>query len=205
MTLAVDGQFRYTRYTYEEVFSMLISHSGRTGVEVLHADQEKQGRLIQIHVDIANPEESAKPESGEEENEEERLVGDRVAVLLGRSSDWYKYRLNVYAEAFEGVQWIIAGTHDTCVSVPVWCVEQEKLYRAYETRISFNDLQHTYQKLRYTAFGHRLILGGMICNLPEAKEVAVSLKRSARYALEADVKKHIHRKKGRPLKLSLAT
>ena len=188
MTLAVDGQFRYTRYTYEEVFSLLISRSARTGVDVKHADAQEQGRLITIHAKIQDGKGGV-------------LEGERVAVLLGRSSDWYKYRLNVYAQQFAGVQWIIAGTHDTCVSVPVWSVEEEKLYEPYQTRISFADLLTKYETLRHTAFGHRLVLGGMICNLPEAHAVAKTLKRSARFALEADVRKHIHMKKGRPLKL----
>lgn len=187
MTLAVDQQFRYTRYTWQETFSLLINRSKRTGVQVLHAAPH-QGRRITIHIDMQT----------EEGN---RLSGDRVAVLLGRSSDWYKYRLNVYAEQFEGIQWIVAGTHDTCVSVPVWCVEEEKLYNAHETRISFTDLLQKYDRLRFTEFGHKLILGGMICNIPEAKTVAATLKRSARFALEADVRKHTHRKKGRPLHL----
>ena len=192
MTLAVDGQFRYTRYSYEEVFSLLISRSGRTGVSVKHADAEQQGRLITVHAKLKDEDGKMLP------------AEDRLAVLLGRSSDWYKYRLNVYAQQFAGVQWIICGTHDTCVSVPVWCVEEEKLYESYQTRISFNDLLSKYDTLRHTAFGHRLVLGGMICNLPEAHAVAKTLKRSARFALEADVKKHIHMKKGRPLKLGNA-
>jgi hypothetical protein len=192
MGLAVDGQFRYTKYTYEEVFSLLISRAARTGVDVKYADAG-QGRLITIHARLKGGDEDA--------GGEEWIEDDRVAVVLGRSSDWYKYRLNVYAQKFAGVQWIVAGTHDTCVPVPVWCVEDERLYSAYETRISFNDLLQKYEQLRYTAFGHRLILGGMICNLPEAREVAKTLKKSARYALEADVRKHTHMKKGRPLKL----
>ena len=186
MTLAVDEKFRYTRYSYAEVFSLLISRSRHTGVAVVHAAPH-QGRRITIHVDIVD-------EQGE------RLVGDRVAVVLGRSSDWYRHRLNVYAE-FEGVQWVVAGTHDSCLSIPVWCVEEEHLYKLHETRIPLSDLLDN-ERLRHTEFGHKLLFGGMMCNLPEAKQVAAKLKRTARFQLERDVRLHTHRKRGQQLKIS---
>ncbi len=201
MTLAPDKEgFRYTRYRWEEVFSLLIERSERTGVSVIHAAPE-QGRRITIHIDL--PVENNESEQLVEDQKEEnggRMVGDRVAVLLGKSSDWYKYRLNVFARQ-EGIEWVVCGTHDTCVSVPVWSVEEERLYGAHETRIPFSDLLTRYQKLRRTSFGHNLMLGGMICNVPEAKEVALSYKRSFRYELQAEVRKHAHKRKGPQLKI----
>jgi hypothetical protein len=189
MTLAPDKQgFRYTRYRHDEVFSLLISRAQRTGVDVVHA-APTQGRRITIHARLQN-----------EQGEWAEAV--RVAVLLGRSSDWYRYRLNVYAVQFEGIEWIVCGTHDTCVPIPVWSVEEEKLYNKYETRIAFADLLTTHRKYWKTEFGHKLLLGGMICNLPEARQVALKLKKSARFALEAEVRKHAHRRKGPQLKLS---
>lgn len=192
MTLAPDEQsFRYTRYRWEEVFSMLVSREGRTGVQVAHAAPE-QGRRITITVDVLDPRD---PER------KLHLQGERVAVLLGRSSDWYKYRLNVYAVQVAQIAWIVCGTHDSCVSVPVWSVEEERLYDVYETRIAFADLLGQYRQYWGREFGHQLLLGGMICNLPEAREVARHLKKSARFALEAEVRRHTHKRKGPQLKL----
>jgi hypothetical protein len=196
MTLAPDKQtFRYTRYRWEEVFSQLVSREDRTGVKVEHAAPD-QGRRITLTIDILDPRDSEG-----DPKERHRLQGERVAVLLGRSSDWYKYRLNVYAVQRAQIAWIVCGTHDTCVNVPVWSVEEEKLYDVYETRIAFADLLGQYSRYWGSEFGHKLLLGGMICNLPEAKDVAKHLKKSARFALEAEVRRHAHRRKGPQLKL----
>ncbi|MBA2677519.1 MAG: hypothetical protein H0U76_03875 [Ktedonobacteraceae bacterium] len=187
MTLAPDKQgFRYTKYRWEEVFSLLISREKDTGISVIHAASE-QGRRITIECDLPW--------------RDTTLTGRRVAVLLGRSSDWYKYRLNVYAVQVQGIEWIICGTHDTCVNVPVWSVEEGKLYDVHETRIAFADLLGQYQRYWFTEFGHKLLLGGMYCNIPAAKEVALKLQKSARFALEAEVRRHAHRRKGPPLKI----
>lgn len=194
MTLTAGKEFKYTRYTYAEVFSLLIGRARRTGVSVLHA-APTQGRRVTVHVDITV---ESKNEKGE--RKKERMVGDRVAVVLGRSSDWYRHRLNVYAE-FEGVQWVVCGTHDSCLSIPVWSVEEERLYEAHETRIPFSDLL-TNTRLRHTEFGHKLLLGGMMCNLPEARQVAAELKRTARFQIERDVRMHTHRRRGQQLKIS---
>ena len=87
------------------------------------------------------------------------------------------------------------------MNVPVWSVEEEKLYDKHETRIAFADLLGKHKKYWFTEFGHKLLLGGMICNLPEAKEVVLQLKKSARYAMEAEIRKHAHKRKGPELKL----
>lgn len=182
MTLIGGAWFRYTRYSYEEVFSLLISRAGRTNVSVIHASPA-QGRRITIRYQ----------RDGHDE--------ERVAVILGRSSDWYRYRLNVFAE-FEGIQWVVAGTHDSCLGVPVWSVEEERLYQPYETCIPFSDLLAN-PRLTHTEFGHKLLFGGMMCGLSEARQVAAQvLKRSARFKLERDVKKFTHRRRGRQLRIS---
>ena len=182
MTLIGGEWFRYTRYSYEEVFSLLISRARRTQVSVVHASPA-QGRRITIRY------------------QRDRHDEERVAVILGRSSDWYKYRLNVYAE-FEGIQWVVAGTHDSCLGVPVWSVEQEQLYEPYETSVPFSDLL-TNPRLRHTEFGHKLLFGGMMCGLPEARQVAAEvLRRSARFQMERDVRQFTHRRRGRQLRIS---
>ena len=181
MTLTTDKHFRYTRYSYAEVFSLLISRSRRTKVFVEHASDE-QGRRITIHYQ----------RDGHDEY--------REAALLGRSSDWYRHRLNVYAE-LEGIQWVVAGTHDSCLPVPVWSVEEEKLYEPHETRVPFSELRSN-ERFRHTSFGHQLLLGGMMCNLPEARAAAAELKDTARFAMERNVRRYSHRRRGRQLKIS---
>ena len=182
MTLIGDEWFRYTRYSYEEVFSLLISRSRRTRVAVVHAAPH-QGRRITIRYQ----------RDGHDE--------ERVAVVLGRSSDWYKYRLNVFAE-FEGIQWVVAGTHDSCLGVPVWSVEEEKLYEPYQTSVPFSELL-TNPRFRHTEFGHKLLFGGMMCGLSEARQVAAkALKRSALFQMERDVRRSTHRRRGRQLRIS---
>lgn len=181
MTLPADYGFRSTRYSHGEVLSLLIERSHRTGVSVEEASPEQGRRLVVRY---------------QRDGHDER----RTAVVLGRSSDWYKYRLNVYAQ-FEGVQWVIAGTHDSCLSVPVWSVEEERLYEAYQTCIPLHVLMDE-KKLLHTSFGHKLLLGAKLCGLPEADMIAANLKRSAQFDLLIEVRQHTHRKRGRQLKIA---
>lgn len=181
MMLPADRGFRSTRYSHGEVLSLLIERSRRTHVSVEEASPEQGRRLVVRY---------------QRDGHDER----RTAVVLGRSSDWYKYRLNVYAQ-FEGVQWVVAGTHDSCLSVPVWSVEEERLYNPYETCIPLQTLREN-TKLLHTSFGHKLLLGAKVCGLPEADAIAALLKRSAQFALLVEVRSYTHRKRGRQLKIS---
>ncbi len=136
-----------------------------------------------------------------------RLIGmeecwqDRLshAVILERSSDWYRHSLHCYSHLAE---LIIAGLHDSLVDVPVVAVGDEKFYPSGCACVQSFSEEHFPEKLRKTAFGHRLFLGALLAGRPDALERLKRLPASTRRRIEAEVKQLRLRRPGRPLSLS---
>ena len=50
-----------------------------------------------------------------------------------------------------------------------------------------------------TERGHKMLLGALMCRLPEAEQVLSRLPRSTRYRIELEVRQLLLRKRGRPI------
>ncbi|GER88890.1 hypothetical protein KDW_30520 [Dictyobacter vulcani] len=123
------------------------------------------------------------------------------AALLIRSSDWYRYRLNVFGK-LAGIESIVCAIHDSCVDIQVWCVEDAKAYEPGETVIPLTSLRDP--KVRGTKYGSLLFTAALLCSKQEALDILNddSFPISTRYRYEAKVRYYANLKRG--TKLSLA-
>jgi hypothetical protein len=123
------------------------------------------------------------------------------AVLLLRSSDWYRYRLNVFGK-LQGIELIVCGTHDSCMQLPVWSVEEAKVYQPGETAIPLSQLADP--KVRGTKYGSLLFVAALLSDKQEARELltAKDFPRSTRYRYQAKVRTYANLRPGEKLKIS---
>ncbi|HLZ62606.1 MAG TPA: hypothetical protein VKR06_37145 [Ktedonosporobacter sp.] len=148
--------------------------------------------------------------------------GDRYpAIILTRSSDWYRFSLHLYAMG--EVQLVIAGTHDSCLLLPVLSfdtllagekkdgtviVHPDKSkaisplplwYQPEETRWSLRELSDAFRK---TEYGHAMLIGGLMCKLPEAYQRLADIpSKDTRLKINREVQRLQHRRPGRPIKI----
>jgi hypothetical protein len=120
------------------------------------------------------------------------------AVLLVRSSDWYRYRLNVFGK-LSGIELIVCAIHDSCVDVHVWCVEDAKEYVAGETAIPLETLRDP--KVRGTKYGSFLLTAALLCSKQEAMDILddANFPTSTRYRYESKVREYANLKRGTKL------
>ncbi len=124
------------------------------------------------------------------------------AVFLGRSSDWYRYSLNLTPEA-QRLTLVVAGTHDSCVPLPVYALDQKKWHAAKTTRYPLWPASRPgiSERFRKTRYGHAMLVGGLLCGLPEAQQRLLSLPPRTQERIHAEVNRFARRRRGRPLKL----
>ncbi|MBA2681321.1 MAG: hypothetical protein H0U76_23335 [Ktedonobacteraceae bacterium] len=117
------------------------------------------------------------------------------AVLLGRSSEWYHYRLNVFG-VVQGIELVVCGTHDSCIPLPVWSVDEAKSYTPGETAIPLADLATP--KIRGTKYGSLLLVAALLSGKAEALTLLndPSFPRSTRYRYHAKVRQYATLKPG---------
>jgi hypothetical protein len=131
------------------------------------------------------------------------------AVILARSSDWYKFSLN-YPLWNHGITAVVCGTHDSCLPVPVLALDTMRWYEAGKMRTVFGQLQPTYDEnekpipdtfdqARKSHYGHNMLIGALMCGREDARERLQSLKPSTRYRIEAEVRQLHTRRQGRPV------
>ena len=131
------------------------------------------------------------------------------AVILARSSDWYRFSLN-YPLWDHGITAVVCGTHDSCLPVPALALDAMKWYKAKEIRNIFGPLQPAYDvndkpipdsfdHARKSHYGHNILIGGLMAGLPEAIARLQSLQPSTRYRIEAEVRQLHTRRQGRPI------
>ncbi len=166
--------------TRREILSMLQSSAEETGVRLV-ATGPKHSHRITV------------------ESTRRGEATEVRAVLLVRSSDWYRYRLNVFGK-LEGIELIVCATHDSCVDVEVWSVEEAKSYGPGETSISLASLRD--RKVRGTKYGALLFVAALLCSKQEALEILSDVPISTRYRYEQKVRTYANLKRG--TKLSLA-
>lgn len=166
-------------HTRHQILSMLQSSAVTTGVSLLN---DGPGHRIRIQY--------------------QRGRLDRLfeAVVLRRSFDWYRYRLNLYAQ-LGGIEMIVCAAHDTCVMLPVWCVSEAQVYNEGETSIPLARLADP--AFRGSRAGHHLFIGALLSSQPAAFDVltATSFPRSTRYRIQAKVRSYATLRPGNRLKV----
>ena len=166
--------------TRHEILSMLSSSAYKTGVSILN---DGPGHRLRIHY--------------------RRGDVDRAydCVVLVRSSDWYEYRLNVYAQ-LEGVEMVVCAVHDSCLPVPCWEVQEAKEYRAGVTKQPLSNLAD--RNIRGSKYGHRLFIAALLTARPEALNLlnAKSFPASTRRRIKAEVRKYANLRPGGRLRVS---
>jgi hypothetical protein len=127
---------------------------------------------------------------------------DYLSVFLSRSSDWYHYSLNITPGA-DKIKLAVVGTHDSCLKLPVYALDQNKWYEAKTIRYPLwppfpKGISEQFRKTRY---GHAILVGGLLCKVPEAEERLASLPELTQKRIHAEIKRLTRRRRGRPLKL----
>ena len=171
---------RYTRYTQDDVYRALDAHQEHLGVRI--APGSAYGNRIQL---VSN-------------------LGERIAVVLARSSDWYRYSLNVMTWQHP-LQAAVVGTHDSCLPIPVLAMDSMQWYQPYELRFQLalpaDPSKDRFERHRKTQYGHNVLLGAFICGRADAQERVMSLPERTRLRLEAEKRKLLKRRRGRPFKV----
>jgi hypothetical protein len=122
-------------------------------------------------------------------------LGTSRRMVLGRSSEWYTYHLNIYAD---NIGALVCATHDSCVPIPVFALDTPSAYYpSLATR--YHPLSQIPARFFRTKRGHKMLLGALMCRLPEAEQVLSGIPRSTRYHLELEVRQLLLRKRGRPI------
>jgi hypothetical protein len=181
---------RYTQYRQDDVWLQLRNLASALKVQVLI------GTLHGCSISLLRL-----------DNKSERLR----AVILARSSDWYKFSLNV-AEWDHGITAVVCGTHDSCINAPVLALDTMRWYKAKEIRAIFGPLQPVYDandkaisdsfdQARKSHYGHNILIGALLCGLPEATARLQSLPDSTRFRIETELRQLHTRRQGRPLDL----
>ena len=131
------------------------------------------------------------------------------AVILPRSSHWYKYSLNI-AEWEHGITAVVCGTHDSCIDVPVLALDAMKWYEPKKMRSDLGQLQPTYDAnkkalpdtfdhTRKSHYGHNMLIGALMCGRADAIARLQSLPDRTRFRIEAELRDLHIRRQGRPL------
>lgn len=179
---------RYTKYRQDDVWLQLCNLQSALKVQVLI------GTLHGCSISLLRLDKKS-----------ERLR----AVILARSSDWYKFSLNV-AEWDHGITAVVCGTHDSCINVPVLALDSMRWYDSLEMRAIFGPLQPVYDDndkpipdsfdtARKSHYGHNILIGALLCGLPEATARLQSLHPSTRYRIESELRQLHTRRQGRPI------
>ncbi len=122
-------------------------------------------------------------------------LGTIRVLVLGRSSEWYKYRLNTYANTIDAV---VCATHDSCLPIPVFALDVIGVYyKSFKMR--YYPLEQIPERFWHTERGHKMLVGALMCKVPEAERVLSRFKRSTRYRIELETRQLLLRKRGRPI------
>jgi hypothetical protein len=121
------------------------------------------------------------------------------AVVLARASDWYRYSLNCTERWHHHVSAAIVGTHDSCLPVPVFAIDEQRAYEKRKARVEDFTGPGFDEALRKTAYGHRMLLGGLMCLRVDAQARLAQLPLSTQRRIRAEVKRLHLRRRGRPL------
>lgn len=141
------GPRRYSGYRYEDVLIFLAQHAplsfadSKGRGELRFDGLVNLGRCVQVR------------------------YRDKVyrAVVLAKASDWYHYSLNCTERWHHQVSAAIVGTHDSCLPVPVFAIDEQRAYSAKKARVEDFTGPAFDEALRKTACGHHMLVGGLMC------------------------------------------
>jgi hypothetical protein len=177
---------RYSRYKSADVWATLYEQQHALRITVVHGTV--QGNTVSlIHEGITYK-----------------------AVILARSSEWYKYSLNCQAVWKHGITLVVAGTHDSCLPVPVQAIDHPKWYEPGKTRIKSDDLtvkstdeqgypSDAFDKIRRTTYGHNIFLGALMCGREDAIQRLAAMREGTVLRIKAELKRLHKRRRGEPL------
>jgi hypothetical protein len=129
------------------------------------------------------------------------------AVVLARSSDWYHYSLNTFDHSMTA---IIAGTHDSCVPIPVLALDAMRWYDPLKMRSDWGALEpkldasgrpipDTFDQHRRSHYGHNMLIGALMMRRSDALARLATFRKTTRLRIEAEVR-HLHRRRpGHPI------
>jgi hypothetical protein len=177
---------RYSGHRYEEVLVFLAQHTPL-------AFENSKGRASELQFDgVFTFSRSVRVRYQEKVYQ---------AVVLARSSDWYRYSLNFTDRWKHHVNAAIVWTHDSCLLVPVFALEERKVYgiKGAAQVEDFNDEAQFAEPFRKTAYGHHMLVGALLCLRPDAQACLEKLKPSTQRRIRAEVRRLSMRRRGGPL------
>lgn len=132
------------------------------------------------------------------------------AVVLARASDWYKYSLNCRDEWNHGITAIVAGTHDSCVPVPVLAMDTRRWYEPFDMRKRYGPLApkldankklipDKFDQARKSQYGHNMLIGALMCEKDEAFARLKTFEPSTQRRIRAKLVALGRRRPGHPL------
>jgi len=171
---------RYSRYKSVDVWATLYEQQHALEITVMHGTV--QGNTVSLT----------------------RKGITYKAIILARSSDWYKYSLNCQAVWQHGIQLVVCGTHDSCLPLPVQALDHPRWYLARTTRIHGDDLSPTnttFDTLRKTQYGHNIFIGALMCGREDATKRLATMKEGTALRIKAELKQLHKRRRGKPLEV----
>lgn len=145
------------------------------------------------------------------------------ALFLTRTSDWYRFSLHLYAQP--EITLLVVGTHDSAVPIPVLSFDSlqpeetrdgtvikqpsgmyaiSSIPKYYEPKQLRWNLASISEQFRRTEYGHAMLIGGLMCKLPEAEQrLAAIPSKYTRLRLTREVKRLYHRRQGRPVMIGV--
>lgn len=182
---------RYSKYKAHDVWGAMYEQQNQLEIEILH--DTVSGNCIMLRRSGGSP---------------------CKAVVLARSSDWYKYSLNCVKTWRHGIEIVVCGTHDSCLPVPVLAIDQVKWYEPEVMRIesleplSFEEdkkgnpiVNDAFDKFRRSKYGHNMLIGALMCGRADAIKRLAYMRESTRYRYEAKLKKLHQRRSGQPIEV----
>jgi hypothetical protein len=174
---------RYGGLRYEEVLIFLAQHAplsfqdSRGRGDLRFEGLVNLGRCVQVHY-------------------RERSYH---AVVLAKASEWYHYSLNCTERWHHQVSAAIVGTHDSCLPVPVFAIDELRAYDKKKARVEDFTGPTFDERSRKSAYGHQMLLGGLMCLRADAWDRFERMPASTRRRLRATLKRLGLRRRGRPL------
>ena len=174
---------RYSGYRYEDVLIYLAQHAPMTFQDSKGRGELRFDGLVNLGrcVQVRYREKSYR------------------AVVLAKASDWYHYSLNCTERWHHQVNAAIVGTHDSCLPVPVFAIDELQAYNAKRARVEEFTGPVFDERYRKSAYGHRMLIGGLMCLRADAWERFDQMPASTRRRIRATVKRLGLRRRGRPL------
>jgi hypothetical protein len=187
---------RYRLYSVGEILTMILESPASYPVQVVDNTLIHRRAEHAVRVDLS-------------------WAGQRYkAIIFTRSSDWYRYSLHLYADA--EIELVVAGTHDSCLPLPVLSLDSllatgqgkshialvsphPAWFDAMQTRWPIKDISDAFRK---TEYGHAMLIGGLMCKVPEAYErLGQIASADTRVRISREVQRLQHRRKGHPIKI----